>query len=186
VKFLAAYLTTSAFDDAVLDIDTEFQSIMQKFCDTTGSGTTKSQGDAMEFATFLLDSLHEELHRNPSIARAPVASPAVGSSQQQANAADEWELVKKPKSSATAWTLPTTKAAGGDKKTAGVQEPQSAVVVKKVVVDNSSKDAAARSINSSLVGRIFHGILRCVCEKTNFHSMALTMACVCVQIRSFV
>ena len=108
----------------------------------TGNRTKPHQEDAMEFLTFVLDSLHEEIiriqHTNAKKGCEGAAPADIDSAANVTNAIanqapeDQWSVVTKPKHCKG----------------------------KNLVVDDSSRLAAENLVASTVISRFFHGTLR--------------------------
>ena len=106
-----------------------------------GKKKTRSQQDAMEFLTFLLDRLHEE---------SKAAENALGE--------DDKDSLKVLKSEARQRIDRI-----GDEEENEFEEQGSWNTVSnryKVVVDEKSKEMAVDEISSTIINRLFHGLLR--------------------------
>lgn len=119
---------------------------------------TNKQEDAMEFLTFLLDVLHEEalLH----------VTSELGTETIRDLDRKEKEIVDEnaAEDSEEGWTEVRKCGTGSSAKVSGI----------KVVIDEATRLSTTREVASSLVGQLFHGILRSEVVYSRKHMSSVT------------
>lgn len=169
---------------AAVDVSHYLPAIIRSFQASVSSGlhvpdrgTTRTkprQEDAMEFLTFLLDALHEEL-----VSLSSSSSPSAAAASSASEGSNGKMQPCPPESISLDGSEGQEGGGGGGGKGSVLKESEGQgqggadewnVVAKKKssggkvssVVDDSSRLAARKAVDSSLVSRLFHGTLRSV------------------------
>ena len=149
---------------------------------TSASSETQRQEDAMEFLTFVLDKLHEELlslestsSTVSSVLSVPISGKDIVEGHKQCDSeaiddVDVWEVVKVKNKPSSVWQATTSSSQSSSSSSVSrgqntrnadaatfVSEP---IRVRKVIVDEISKNRAYQAKNSTIINKLFYGIVR--------------------------